>query len=251
MVPTLDERLRVRTRPTGEAPVMYQRWLDLSFLHWEVPAADLQRLMPGGLTIDTFEGRAFVGLVPFRMRDIRPRLCPALPGISHFLETNVRTYVHVDGKGPGVWFFSLDAANRIGAWLGRHWFKLPYYFAHMTMDSVSDGSLVYKGRRAADRQTGYEVWVSGDGPCRPAEPGTLEHFLVERYLLYTVQGSRLMSGQVWHEPYQIRAVSPDSFQETLLEASGILRPRSGSIAHYSPGVEVDVYKLKPVELLRQ
>ncbi|MBS1709692.1 MAG: DUF2071 domain-containing protein [Armatimonadetes bacterium] len=225
---------------------MYQRWLDLTFLHWEVPAADLQRLMPAGLTIDTFEGKAYVGLVPFRMRDIRPRLCPAVPGVSHFFETNVRTYVHVEGQGPGVWFFSLDAANRIGAWLGRHWFKLPYHYAHLALDSLNDGSLVCKGSRASDRSANYDVWVSGDGPCRPAEPGTLEFFLVERYLLYTVQSGHLMSGQVWHEPYRFRAVSADSVQESLLQASGIVRPNTKPLAHYSPGVDVEVFGLKRV-----
>lgn len=223
---------------------MFQRWVDLTFLHWEVPVDDLRRVLPPGLDVDTFEGKAYIGVVPFRMVDVRPRLCPAVPGLSHFLETNVRTYVHRAGQAPGVWFFSLDAANRLGAWLGRQWFKLPYHYARLSMESVSDGGLVYRGRRAAPPSARYEVHVSGDGPVRPAQVGTLEQFLVERYLLYTHQAGRLVSGQVWHEPYRVRQVSADLVSETLVQTAGLAHPATTPLAHYSPGVDVEVFRLR-------
>ena len=107
--PNID-RLAPTRRPNGRI-VMRQQWRDLLFLHWEVPAALLQSLTPAELTLDTFDGKAYVGLVPFTMRNVRPVWSPSVPPLSNFHETNVRTYVHYKGRGPGVWFFSLDAAN--------------------------------------------------------------------------------------------------------------------------------------------
>lgn len=106
-------------------PVMYQRWAYLLFLHWPVPVSLLRPLVPSRLTIDTFGGQAYVGLVLFTMTGVRPVLLPAAPCLSNFHETNVRTYVHLDGKDPGVWFFSLDAANSVAVKLAQWLFKLP------------------------------------------------------------------------------------------------------------------------------
>src|SRR5688572_26394727 len=101
-----------RVTPTLEPDqqvFMYQNWHHLAFLHWEVPRAELQALIPPELTVDLFEGKSYVGLVPFTLTGVRPILLPPLPGVSSFHEINVRTYVHRDGRDPGVWFFSLDA----------------------------------------------------------------------------------------------------------------------------------------------
>ena len=127
------DRIAPRRRPDRRA-VMYQEWRHLLFVHWEVPAGPLQALLPPGLDLDTYDGRAFVGLVPFTMRGVRPRRLPGDPCLSNFHETNVRTYVHRDGRDPGVWFFSLDAANPAAVALARAWFGLPYYHARMCVE---------------------------------------------------------------------------------------------------------------------
>jgi len=144
------EYLALRNRPLGK-PAMYQNWRDLLFLHISAPPQEAQRLLPRTLDIDTFpneqgEERAWIGLVPFRMEGIRFRGLPALPWLSAFPETNVRTYVHQDGKTPGVWFFSLDAARWLACKYARLVFKLPYF--HALMRAVRNGAaLHYESKR--------------------------------------------------------------------------------------------------------
>src|SRR5215212_7393217 len=117
------------TRRPEDRPAGFQRWRHLLFLHWEVPAAAVQALLPAELDVDTFEGRAYVGVVPFTMRDVSPWWSPSVPGISNFDELNVRTYVHYKGSEPGVWFFSLDAASTLAVAAARAGWSLPYYRA--------------------------------------------------------------------------------------------------------------------------
>ena len=121
------------TRRPDQRAVMRQRWADLLFLHWPVAPETLQPLLPPGLTLDTFEGQAYVGLVPFTMTGVRPVWAPPVRWLSNFHETNVRTYVHREGKDPGVWFFSLDAANSIAVRIARAAWKLPYHYARMSL----------------------------------------------------------------------------------------------------------------------
>ncbi len=229
--------------------VMYQEWRHLLFLHWEVPAGPLQALLPPGLDLDTFDGRAYVGLIPFTMNGIRPRFLPSVPWLSNFHETNVRTYVHCGGRDPGVWFFSLDAANPIAVAIARSTFGLPYFHARMSVDlgvpTEFGPSPTYVSERlhSGPQPAASEVRARVIGPASGAEPGSLEHFLVERYLLYSVRRGRLWRGQVHHNPYPIQATEVDSLRETLLAASGIDRPDVAPIAQYVSGVRVEVFGL--------
>ena len=160
------DREALTRRPSGR-PVMYQRWRRLLFLHWEVPADSIRRLLPDGLEVDLFEGRAFVGLVPFTMQGVRPARLPAVRGLSDFHETNVRTYVHHRGHQPGVWFFSLDAANAVGVALGRRWFGLPYFLARMSLEAEeADGALrlSYASDRNLSRPEAGDDAGRGHGP---------------------------------------------------------------------------------------
>jgi len=255
MTPTLGDaeadRVALARRPAGR-PVMRQEWDHLLFLHWEVPAGSIARLLPRGLEVDTFEGRAFVGLVPFAMRGVRPVGLPSVPGLSNFHETNVRTYVRARGREPGVWFFSLDAASLIGCALARSLFRLPYFHARMVMSaSESDGVLrvAYGSARSrpGPRPVTTKVVAEVSAPVVPAAVGTLEYFLAERYLLYAARGPALFKGRVHHAPYPLRVAEVRALEETALAAAGIERPDAAPIAHYARGVKVDVFRLEPVD----
>lgn len=245
------------TRRPNEAPAGYHRWRNLLFVHWRIPAIDLEPLLPDRLTVDTCDGSAWVGIVAFHMNGVRPWWFPPVPGVSSFHETNVRTYVHLDGKHPGVWFFSLDASHSLAVRLGRWRWHLAYQRAAMSIRKT--GLRVrYESERLWPGQTGvggtleaeYGDLTGGldrNRPAGQAVPGTLEHFLAERYFLYTQRpGGQLLRGQVHHSPYPLREATLLECQQTLLRAAGI-RPHS-DVEHvlYSEGVDVSVFPLRPV-----
>jgi hypothetical protein len=224
--------------------MMRQDWRHLLFLHWAVPPDRLRALVPDGLDLDLFEGRAYVGLVPFTMTGVRPAGLPAFPGLSSFHETNVRTYVHRDGRDPGVWFFSLDAANPIAVAVARAVFHLPYFPARMRLDA-GPGSVAYASRRlrVGPGRADCAIRATPTGTPAPARVGTLEYFLVERYLLYASRGGRLYRGQVHHSPYPLQTAEVLEMRETLVAAAGIARQDEAPLAHYARGVDVEVFGL--------
>ena len=149
--PTMAGRLAMRERPIG-APLLRQDWGDLLFLHWPVPAELLQPHLPPRLKIDTYDGMAWLAIVPFRMSKVRTRVSPPVPGANEFLELNVRTYVHLDGV-PGVWFFSLDATNALAVWAARTFFNLPYLRATMRLQSPGPQLRQFTAERSNTRNT--------------------------------------------------------------------------------------------------
>jgi uncharacterized protein YqjF (DUF2071 family) len=249
-----SDRELLRTRPDGR-PVMYQSWQQLLFLHWEVPVEKLQKLLPPALTVDTFDGRAFVGLVPFTMRNVRPAGLPSVRGLSDFHETNVRTYVHFQGRKPGVWFFSLDAANIVGATLGRKWFSLPYFFARMSLkvhDSEEVRRIAYASKRIypGPRSAMTRIEAEVRAPVEVARAGSLEYFLAERYLLYSLtRRGKLFQGMVNHTPYPLQVADLTSLEESVMSAAGINRPDAIPLAHYARGVDVEVFGLERVRIV--
>lgn len=236
--------------PTGRV-VMRPVWHHLLFLHWPVPAQQVQALLPPGLEVETFGGSAWVGLVPFAMAAVRPHFVPPLgplgPLTENFLELNVRTYVRCQGI-PGVWFFSLDAANAAAVIVARSWFHLPYFKARMRFQRRGPGGWEYASRRQWPRplpatlSLRYEVF----GPAAPAQIGTLEHFLVERYVLYSSQNGNLYRGRVWHKPYLLQNARVLRLRENCVAACGLEVPRSEPHAVYSRGVNVDVFAMEKV-----
>jgi len=233
-----------------DRPVGYQKWRSLLFLHWDIPAAAIQPLLPPGLALDLFDGRAWVGLVAFTMRGVRPWWSPPLPGLSHFHELNVRTYVRHESGEPGVWFFSLDAANSVAVLAARASWGLPYHRASMRL--VSDGGLYrYSCRRRWPGPTPAVFgarWREGESLAPPA-PDSLEHFLVERYHLYVDRGKgRLESARVHHSPYPLKRALLLDWRESMLPAAGL--PAASEEPHvlFSPGVDVDIHALRPLEL---
>ena len=233
------------TRRPRERVVMRQRWAELLFLHWEVPAEALAARLPPGLTLDTFEGKAYVGLVPFTMTGVRPVWAPPVALLSNFHETNVRTYVHVAGRDPGVWFFSLDAANSIAVRIARALWKLPYHRARMSLRRDGD-AVDYASERLwpGPVPAAISVRYTPRGPVTPAVPGTLEHFLAERYILYAYARGRLFRGRVHHAPYPLQRADVPALDETLVAAAGIEIPTNvPPLAHYAREVRVHVFPL--------
>ena len=227
---------------------MRQTWRHLLFLHWTVPADELRPLLTG-LELDTFEGQAYVGLVPFTMTGVRPLGAPTVPPLSNFHETNVRTYVHLHGRDPGVWFFSLDAANAIAVHIARATYRLPYHFATMSMAVSRDHQhIVYSSERRWPEPTpaNCAVRYTRSGLVTRAKVGTLEHFLVERYILYAYANGRLYSGRVHHRAYPLQTAQVETWDETMLAANSIHRPDTQPLVHYANEVRVLVYPLLPV-----
>lgn len=219
-----------------------QRWRNLAFLHWEVEPATLEQRLPAGLTLDLFEGRAFVGVVPFAMEGVRPSWSPIA---FDFLETNVRTYVHRDGRDPAVFFFSLDAASWLAVQAARIGWGLPYFHAEMSMVTRSNGTRYETRRRAHDAVLQVD-WEVGE-EIGPSRPGTLEHFLLERYLLFSQKGDALLKGQVHHPPYPAWNATIASCTCTLLEAADLPGEGAPDLVHYSPGVDVEVFALRKAD----
>jgi len=240
------DRLSATQRP-DDRPAGFQRWRNLLFLHWEVPASAVAALIPPELTVDTWEGRAYVGVVPFTMRDVSPWWSPSVPGISNFHELNVRTYVHREGRDPGVWFFSLEAASSIAVIAARAGWHLPYHRASMQMDIEGDdvhyrSKRLWPGPKPAEFEVRYRIGES----IGEAVPGTFEHFLAERYLLFANPGDGLELGQVHHRPYPLHRAEVSEVHETMLEVNGLPRGEGPPLALYSPGVDVDVFDLKKI-----
>ena len=235
------DRLSPRIRP-DRAPAGTQRWRSLLFLHWEVPVQTLRALVPEDLEIDTFDGRGFVGLVPFEMRDIKPSWLPRSLAFN-FLETNVRTYVVHRGR-PGVYFFSLDANSRLAVWAARAGWSLPYRYSVMTSNANELGEQCYTSCRPRT-QGSSRVRFSIADELGVSEDETIESFLLERYLLFVKHRDAIYEGQVHHAPYVARQVCLHEVEDSLVSAAGF-RELAGlpAMSHYSDGVDVEVFSIQ-------
>lgn len=246
------DRLAPRIRPAGSV-AGYQTWSDLLFVHWRVPAAELRPHLPSEVTVDEWDGSAWVGLVLFHMSGVRPWWFPALPGVSEFHETNVRTYVTCRGE-PGVWFFSLEAANSLAVRVARWRWRLRYFFAEMSI-ARQESRIEYRSRRLwpeplpgqTDVVADLGDWMPNGGPQGEARLGTLEFFLAERYLLFTeLAPGRIARGQVHHRPYPLQAATLHCCKQSLLPAAGISVATDPAHVLFSPGVTVDIFPLREI-----
>jgi uncharacterized protein YqjF (DUF2071 family) len=229
---------------------MMHRWQLLTFLHWSFDADDVQRLLPPALTVETFDDRAWVGLVPFRMWVAPPGL-NALPWLGQFCETNVRTYVRDRHGRAGVWFFSLEASRLPAVVAARVAYRLPYYWASMRLHASSE-RVAYTTRRrwprpgAADASSA--VIVRPGSPIPPEELTALEHFLTARWRLFSyAKGDALRYAEAEHEPWQLQRTDVDRCDDTLVIAAGLPQPVGEPLAHYSRGVEVRISRPRRVK----
>ena len=224
---------------------MTQSWHDLLFAHWPVDARALQEKLPAGLPLDTFNGEAWVGVVPFRMTNVAPRGVRAMPFVSSFLELNVRTYVRAHGK-PGVYFFSLDANSALAVAAARKLFHLPYFVAAMNVEEQR-GQFVYTSTRQTGT-SGVGEFAATYGPVGYAvtpEPGSLEHFLTERYCLYTVDSaSRLRRLEIHHPPWPLQTAEATIAVNTMAEAAGIWLPPVAPLLHFAKRQDVVAWSLQ-------
>lgn len=214
-------------------PPCFQRWRDLLFVHWAISPAVVRRLVPEPLELDLWEGQAHVGVVPFEMKDIRSTWMPELAALD-FLETNVRTYVHYKGE-PGVFFFSLEASSWLAVRVARLVWGLPYFHAEM---SCARGE--YRSVRKGSGEKLDAKWTVGEAIT--PEPSSYDHFVLERYLLFSERSGGLRKGQVHHVPYPAWRVTLDRIEQTLFpDATG-----TPYAAHFSPGVDVEVFGPWPI-----
>src|SRR6056297_3257130 len=213
-----DRAVSDRTWPLPRQPwVMRMTWSELLFAHWAVEPDVVASRLPAGVTLDTRNGKAWIGVVPFLMSNIAPRFCPPIPGLSRFLELNVRTYVTVDGK-PGVWFFSLDAESRVAVRVARATFNLPYMDAIMSIDRGEVGEIEYKSQRTHRREptASYDASYSAAGVFDEAPPGSLEHWLTARYCLYSAsRRGCIYRGEIDHPPWKLAPASYDERANTM------------------------------------
>jgi uncharacterized protein YqjF (DUF2071 family) len=237
-------------------------------MHWPVDERVLAPLIPSQLSIDTFDGKAWIGVVPFTMWGIRASFLPPLPGTSAFHELNVRTYVHYQGV-PGVWFFSLDAANSLAVWGARTFYHLPYFNAEMKLgqqgQSIRYSSVRTDGRTYAEffsaesshfsrnfqlankpdlpRAELEMNWEIG-APLAQAQAGSIEFFLTERYCLYALHEGGIYRARIFHAPWPLQMAATEACRSTMIESLGIIRPEGPPLLHYAESIAVDIWPLK-------
>jgi uncharacterized protein YqjF (DUF2071 family) len=227
--------------------IMYQRWHDLLFAHWALPAESVRPLIPPELELDTFDGQAWVGVIPFWMSRVHVRGLPPIPTAGTLPELNVRTYVRApkgrtaDQEKPGVYFFSLDAASILAVLGARAWVGLPYFYADMKADVAGDDEVRYRSRRRqSPRPAELTVAYRPVGPVSP-EKTDLEYFLTERYCLYVVRSGRVYRLDIQHRPWPLQPAKAAFHHNTMAHASRIVLPDTEPVLHFAKFLEVYIF----------
>jgi uncharacterized protein YqjF (DUF2071 family) len=226
--------------------VIFQRWEDLLFAHWRVAVAALRPRVPASLALDLHEGEAWVGVTPFRLRRMRLRGLPPIPGASEFPELNVRTYVTLDER-PGVYFFSLDAGNSLAALFARQFYRLPYFASEMRCASDREGVEFRCRRGDGERAPAFAAHYRPRGDVFEAQTGSLEHFLTARYCLYAVDDDRVYRAEVDHEPWPLHSAEAAISENSIASAAGFELPPRDALLHFSRGVDVRVWPPERVD----
>src|SRR4051794_20636471 len=212
---------------------MAQTWEDLLFAHWPLPAGELASFLPAPLELDTFDGSAWLGITPFEVSGLRLRGTPPVPGVSRFPELNVRTYTTLDGK-PGIWFFSLDAGSAAAVAGARLSYRLPYFHARMAIERPA-GGVRYRSVRGGKR---LQAHYAPTGPAAAAAPGTLEHWLAERYCLYAFDRGRILRAEIHHPPWPLQPATASFAANTM---APVALPAREPLLHFARRQDVVIW----------
>jgi uncharacterized protein len=237
-----------RPWPLPQGPwVMRQTWDRLLFAHWPVHFDALRPLVPAALELDRYDREAWLGIVPFLMRNVRPRLLSAVPWLSAFPELNVRTYV-TGGSKAGVYFFSLDAGNPLAVEIARRWFHLPYFRARFSVSQAGErvsyrSTRAHSGAPPADLDLTYRP----AGPIYASVLGSLDAFLTERYCLYTTdRRGRLLRGEIHHQQWPLQPAEAEFRRNTMAQGQGLALPDTPPLLHYAHHLETLTWPLAHV-----
>lgn len=227
--------------------VVKMHWHDLAFIHWPVDASLLRPLIPAALEIDCFDGTAWLGIVPFRMTGVRPRITPAVPTVSAFPEINVRTYVKAGGKA-GVWFFSLDVTSKLAVFIARRCFHLAYFQARMAMN-FEESWIQYSSSRMAPEYPGaIDCRYRPVGDVYRAEKGSLDEWLTERYCLYSAdKHGRVFRGDIHHSPWPLQPAEVDIRSSSMEQHFGLGPNRPEPVTHFARHLEVVAWGIRAIE----
>jgi uncharacterized protein YqjF (DUF2071 family) len=218
-----------------------QSWCDLLFAHWRIEAKALRSLVPPSLAIQEFDGSSWIGVVPFRMAGVMRRPFPDIPGLSAFPELNLRLYVERDGK-PGVWFLSLDATNPIAVWAARRMFHLPYFHADIDMKRASDTIEYTSTRHSSPSAARFRAMYRPTSDVYHSTPGTLEHFLTERYCLYAQSPEgRVFRADVHHLPWPLQHADAEIHENRLHLSHGLTVSGPPETLHFARRLDVVVW----------
>ena len=221
--------------------VMAQTWQDLLFAHWRLPTSVVRPNVPGELPLDEFDGSAWVGVTPFRLTGLRARWTCPLPVFSSFPELNVRTYVTVGGK-PGIHFFSLDAGSALAVTAARRFYRLPYFWSEMSARSQGD-EVEYRSRRRGNAGARFAARYRPEGPELRTRPGTLEHFLTERYCLYAIDEGVVLRADIHHPPWPLQAAAATLHENTMSPPGIELEGRP--LLHFAARQDVLIWAPEP------
>lgn len=217
-------------------PILLQEWRKVTFIHWPYEPDEIAQLLPAGLEPDTWDGAAWVGLTPFVVHGSRGPKMPAIPGLSTFPETNLRTYVRGPDGRDGIWFFTLEADSAATSFAARTALGVPYRWADMSVHST-DAQTQYISRRRGDAATGHCITIHCGSRIAPADTGPQLHWLTGRWRAWTRMAGRLVTIPVEHEPWPLHEASASELDQTPTTAAGLSPPLEEPLIHASPGVE--------------
>lgn len=243
--PTTASRLALRDYPSHLMPVMENKWRNLLFLHWEFDASEIQKTLPPGLYVDTFQGKAYVGIIPLFIHDVRVKGVPSFlipSNISDLLELNLRTYVYDEEGTPGVWFYTLEANNWLAVQMASRFLSLPYFYSQINASVGPDHKVSFLWQRPQTNFSSQFDYQPTGEQFTANDPESLEFFLVERYALFAYTGSKIISGRVHHVPYPISKANVTSWNNALFEVGRLAKPeRQPDHILFSPGVNVEIF----------